>query len=134
VPGAANHLEPPHPLTPGQQLLIPDLVNVSRHTVYPGDSLRQFAIRWYNDEHCDVVIACANHLDGSDDLEIGRMLVRPGLNRRHRVEDRENWEQLSQCWYGDPCLGALIAVANHLPLDQPPPVGRTVLLPDIAEF
>jgi nucleoid-associated protein YgaU len=134
VLSAANHITEPHLIEPGDSLLIPDLVNVSRHTVYPGDNLRAFALRWYNDESCFPVIEHANHLAGQDDIEIGQTLVRPGLNRRHTVEQAETWTQLSLCWYGDPTLEQLIAAANHLPVDQAPPVGHTLFLPDLAEF
>ncbi len=131
---ASNHISGPYLIRPGQRLLVPDLVNVSRHTVYPGDSLHEFAIRWYNDECCDLMIEYANHLAALDDIEIGQTLIRPGLNRRHVVEEAETWKQLSQCWYGDPHLAELIAAANHLPVDQPPPVGRTIFFPDLADF
>ena len=134
VLSAANHIAEPHLITPGDCLLIPDLLHVSRHTVYPGDTLRDFALRWYNDECCASVISFANHLAGQDDIEVGQTLNRPGLNRRHTVEDGETWTQLSQCWYGDPTLEALIAAANHLPVESPPPVGRTLFFPDLAEF
>ncbi len=131
---AANHIAAPYLLIPGQHLLIPDLVNVSHHVVYPGDTLRGFAIRWYNDERCDVLIEYANHLATLDDIEVGQKLIRPALNRRHVIEEFETWEQLSQRWYGDPLLKGLIAAANHLPVDQLPPPGQTVFFPDLAEF
>ncbi|OBF19415.1 LysM peptidoglycan-binding domain-containing protein [Mycobacterium sp. ACS4331] len=131
---AANHIAAPYLLAQGQDLLIPDLVNVSHHIVYPGDTLRDFAIRWYNDERCDVLIEYANHLASPDDIEVGQKLIRPALNRRHIVEEFETWEQMSQRWYGDPRLQGLIAAANHLPVEKLPPVGQTVFFPDLAEF
>jgi nucleoid-associated protein YgaU len=134
VLSAANHINEPHLIAPGQRLLIPDLVNVSRHTVYPGDTLGEFAMRWYNDPPCARVIEHANRLAGQDDIEVGQTLLRPGLNRRHTVEEHETWAQLTQCWYGDPTLEQLIAAANHLPIELPPPVGNTLFLPDLAEF
>ncbi len=66
------------------------------------------------------MIAFANHLAGQDDIEIGQTLARPGLNRRHVVDDDDSWAQLSQCWYGDPTLEELIASANHLSVELPP--------------
>jgi nucleoid-associated protein YgaU len=134
VLAAANHIEPPYLTVPGHRLLIPDLVHVSRHTVYPGDNLRTFALRWYNDEQCYPIIEYANHLAAPTDIEVGQVLVRPGLNRRHTVEPGETWTQLSQWWYGDPSLAALIAVANDLVIEQVPPAGRTLYFPDLAEF
>jgi nucleoid-associated protein YgaU len=133
VLSAANHIAEPHLIHPGQVLLVPDLVHVSKHTVYPGDSLREFAIRWYNDEQSDQVIAYANRLAESE-VEVGQVLIRPGLNCRHQVEPGETWVQLSQWWYGDPALDRLIAAANYRDLDQPPPVGQVLFFPDLAEF
>lgn len=134
VISAANHITEPHLIEAGEHLLVPDLINVSLHTVRPGDSLREFALRWYNDELCAPVIEHANYLAGQDAIEIGQVLVRPGLNRRHIVEPDETWTQLSQCWYGDPTLDRLIAAANHMSVDSPPPPGHTLFLPDLAEF
>ena len=133
VLSSANHIPAPHLVEPGQTLLVPDLVNVSKHIVYPGDTLREFAVRWYNDAECELMIAHANRL-AEPDLEVGQVLTRPGLNRRHLVEQDETWTQLSQWWYGDPDLDRLIAAANHHAVDQPPPVGQVLFLPDLAEF
>jgi nucleoid-associated protein YgaU len=130
---SANHLAEPHLVRTGQVLLVPDLVRVSKHTVYPGDTLREFAIRWYNDERSDQVIAYANRLTESE-LEVGKVILRPGLNRRHRVEAGETWTQLSQWWYGDPTLDVLIATANHREIADPPPAGHVLFFPDLAEF
>ena len=57
-----------------------------------------------------------------------------GRYRRHTIEPGETWTQLSQWWYGDPSLAALIAVANDLVIEQVPPAGRTLYFPDLAEF
>lgn len=133
VLSSANHLAAPHLIAPGQTLLVPDLVNVSKHTVYPGDTLREFAIRWYDDAECEQVIAYANRL-AEPTLEVGQVIARPGLNRRHVVEQGETWTQLGQWWYGDPDLDRLIAAANHRAVDQPPPVGQVLFFPDLAEF
>lgn len=128
---AANHITE---LRPGDRLLVPDLENVSLHTVFPGDTLTEFAVRWYNDEQCRMVIEYANHLAGQQGIEVGQQLIRPGLNRRHVVEDGETWPQLAQWWYGDPTLDDLIAAANRQPPDEPPTVGQVLFFPDLADF
>lgn len=134
VLASANHVPAPHVIRCGDTLLVPDLLNVSRHTVYPGDTLREFAVRWYNDDDCDLMIACANHLAGQGDIEVGQVLARPGLNRRHTIEGGETWSQLGQAWYGDPTLDRMIATANRLSIDEVPPVGRVLFFPDLADY
>ncbi|CAN5614377.1 hypothetical protein BH09ACT7_BH09ACT7_23870 [soil metagenome] len=134
VLASANHIATPFVIRPGETLLVPDLVNTSTHIVYPGDTLREFAVRWYNDEHCDLLIAYANNLGEQHDIDVGQTLVRPGLNRRHTVDSGETWAQLGQWWYGDPALDRLIALANGLRVDAPPPVGTLLFFPDLAEF
>lgn len=134
VLSAANHIAEPCLISPGETLLIPDLINVSRHTIYPGDTVAGFANRWYNDDRCATVIAYANHLGAYDEIDVGQELIRPGLNRRHIVEGGETWPQLAQWWYGDPTLDRLIATANRLPEDQDPPVGHVLFFPDLADF
>ena len=62
VLAAANHIAE---ASPGDRLLVPDLENVSRHTVFPGDTLAEFAVRWYNDEQCSTVIEYANQPCGT---------------------------------------------------------------------
>jgi nucleoid-associated protein YgaU len=131
VLAAANHIAE---ACPGDRLLVPDLENVSRHTVFPGDTLAEFAVRWYNDEQCRTVIEYANSLAGQQHIEIGQELIRPGLNCRHVVEDGETWSQLAQWWYGDPTLDHLIAAANHRSDDEAPPVGQVLFFPDLADF
>jgi nucleoid-associated protein YgaU len=134
VLSSANHIAAPYLVKPGDSLLVPDLVNMSTHTVYPGDTLAEFAIRWYNDKDCDLLIAYANNLTEQHNIELGQALRRPGLNRRHTVEPGETWPQLGQWWYGDPALDRLIALTNGLPVDEPPPAGRLLVFPDLAEF
>jgi nucleoid-associated protein YgaU len=134
VLAAANHIGEPYLIRPGDMLLVPDLINISRHTVFPGDSVTEFANRWYNDEQASPVIAYANHLDESSDIRIGQELVRPGLNRRHTIEAGETWPQLAQWWYSDPSLDRLIAVANGLSVEESPPFGHILFLPDLADF
>jgi nucleoid-associated protein YgaU len=134
VLASANHVPAPHVIRCGDTLLVPDLFDVSRHTVYPGDTLREFAVRWYNDDVCDLMIACANHLAGQGDIEVGQVLVRPGLNRRHTIEGGETWSQLGQAWYGDPTLDRMIATANRFSIDEVPPVGRVLFFPDLADY
>ncbi|CAN5391686.1 hypothetical protein BH10ACT9_BH10ACT9_38230 [soil metagenome] len=130
---SANHLAEPHLIRTGQALLVPDLVRVSKRTVYPGDTLREFGIRWYNDECSDQVIAYANRLTRSEP-GVGKVILRPGLNRRHLVEAGETRTQLSQWWYGDPTLDVLIATANHRGIADPPSTGHVLFFPDLAEF
>ncbi len=134
VLAAANHIAPPYVVKAGEVILVPDLVHISRHTVYPGDTLLDFAIRWYNDEQSALIIAYANNLAEQQDIHVGQMLIRPGLNRRHTVEPGETWSQLSQCWYGDPALDRLIAAANGLTISEPPTTGQLLFFPDLAEF
>jgi nucleoid-associated protein YgaU len=134
VLSSANHIAAPFVVRPGQVLLVPDLVNMSSHTVYPGDTLQGFAVRWYNDEESELVIAYANKLAEQHDIDVGQTLVRPGLNRRHTVESGETWTQLGQWWYGDPALDRLIAAANGMKVDSPPPAGQLLFFPDLAEF
>jgi nucleoid-associated protein YgaU len=134
VLASANHIAAPYVVNPGDTLLVPDLLNTSSHTVYPGDTVHEFAIRWYNDEQCELLIAYANNLAEQHDIEVGQILARPGLNRRHVVEPGQTWPQLGQWWYGDPALDRLIALANELPDDEPPPVGALLFFPDLAEF
>ena len=131
VLAAANHVAE---IRPGDRLLVPDLENVSPHMVFPGDSLTEFAVRWYNDEQCSTVIEHVNHLAGQQDVEVGQQLIRPALNRRHVVEDGETWPQLAQWWYGDPTLDHLIAAANRRSDDEAPPVGQVLFFPDLADF
>ncbi|CAN5135957.1 hypothetical protein BH09ACT8_BH09ACT8_07800 [soil metagenome] len=134
VLSSANHIAAPFVVRPGDVLLVPDLVNMSKHTVYPGDTVREFALRWYNDEQSDLMIAYANNLAEQHDIEVGQTLLRPGLNRRHTVEAGETWTQLGQWWYGDPALDRLIAASNGLAVDAAPPVGHQLFFPDLAEF
>jgi nucleoid-associated protein YgaU len=134
IVSAANHIPHPYLIYPGDSLLIPDLVNVGKHVVVSGETLEELAMRWYNDERCYPVISYANHLADTDDIEVGQVLLRPGLNRRHTVQRGETLSQLGRRWYRDASLGRLIAAANHLPADPPPPVGRVLLFPDVSDW
>ncbi|WP_024802738.1 LysM peptidoglycan-binding domain-containing protein [Nocardia sp. BMG51109] len=72
-------------IQPGAWLHMPELADVGHHTVIEGETLAGLAARWYGDDHLALLIQLANHLPAGAEPAPGRVLIRPGLNRRRTV-------------------------------------------------
>ncbi|UTM35304.1 LysM peptidoglycan-binding domain-containing protein [Rhodococcus pyridinivorans] len=80
VLAAANHIADPNVIQVGRSLLIPELGDVGHHTVVAGETLWELARRWYGEAQLYPVISFPNHITDPDHVEVGRVLIRPGLN------------------------------------------------------
>lgn len=121
-------------LVVGEWLLIPDLANAGHHTVVDGETWAVLAERWYGEPGLWPVISVANDMDGSDP-QPGQVLVRPLLNRRHRVVAGDTLWDLANQNYGDGgvdrtlTLVKMVAAANLLPDPDEIAVGQLIFFP-----
>ncbi|MGU3434136.1 LysM peptidoglycan-binding domain-containing protein [Actinomycetes bacterium M1A6_2h] len=134
VIASANHVSDPDRIDVGTWLLIPELGDVGHHTVAPGDTLVELATRWYGEDTLYPVISAANQIADPDRLEVGRVLIRPRLNRRHTVEDGETLSYLAGYYMGDAAAANVLAAANHLAPSAAVQAGRVIFFPEIAGF
>ncbi|MEE2035154.1 LysM peptidoglycan-binding domain-containing protein [Rhodococcus chondri] len=134
VIAAANHIADPSVIEAGRSLLIPELGNVGHHTVVAGETLSELARRWYGDASLCPVISYPNHITDPDHLDVGRVLIRPGLNRRHTVAPGDTLRGLAQLHYGNADAFSIIAAANHIPDPDTISVGQVLHFPDLTNF
>ncbi len=66
-------------------------------------------------------------------LEVGSEVSLPAA-RRHRVVPGQSWEDLARRYWGDPDLGAYLALFSGHPASEPPPVGDEILIPALARY
>lgn len=134
VIAAANHVTDPDVLQVGRSLLIPELGDVGHHTVVAGETLSELARRWYGEASLHPVISYPNHINDPDHLQVGRVLIRPGLNRRHTVVAGDTLRRLAQFHYGNADAFPIIAAANHLTDPNKISVGQVLFFPDLTNF
>ncbi|WP_443716049.1 LysM peptidoglycan-binding domain-containing protein [Rhodococcus pyridinivorans] len=123
---AANRIADPNVIQVGRSLLIPELGDVGHHTVVAGETLWELARRWYGEAQLYPVISFPNHITDPDPdhVEVGRVLIRPGLNYRHTVVPGDTLRALAEDHYGNAEMFAMIAAANHIADRTGSPSGR----------
>ncbi|MEU5843591.1 LysM peptidoglycan-binding domain-containing protein [Rhodococcus sp. NPDC047139] len=134
VLAAANHIGDPNVVEVGRSLLIPELGDVGHHTVVEGETLSELAHRWYGEAQLHPVISFPNHITDPDHVEVGRVLIRPGLNYRHTVVAGDTLRALAEDHYGNAEMFAMIAAANHVADPNKITVGQVLFLPNLTAF
>jgi nucleoid-associated protein YgaU len=124
-----NQIADPDNIQVGQELEIPYVTY--RHRVVAGDTTQSVAQQYYQDIATAGVIEVANHA-GQRDLVPGEWLLIPDLANvyHHAVTADETLQILAERWYGESGLWPIIAIANHLGDDQPPP-GHVLIQPQL---
>ncbi|MCD2100046.1 LysM peptidoglycan-binding domain-containing protein [Rhodococcus rhodochrous] len=134
VLAAANHITDPNVVRVGRSLLVPELGDVGHHTVVTGETLSGLARRWYGEAQLYPVISFPNHITDPDHVEVGRVLIRPGLNYRHTVVAGDTLRALAEDHYGNAEMFAMIAAANHIADPDRITVGQVLFFPNLTDF
>nr|WP_257235782.1 LysM peptidoglycan-binding domain-containing protein [Rhodococcus pyridinivorans] len=133
VLAAANHIGDPNVVRVGRSLLIPELGDVG-HTVVAGETLSERARRWYGEAQLHPIISFPNRIADPDHVEVGRVLIRPGLNLRHTAVAGDTLRVLAQHHYGNAEMFPIVAAADHIADPNKITVGQVLFFPDLTDF
>ncbi|WP_094981066.1 LysM peptidoglycan-binding domain-containing protein [Rhodococcus pyridinivorans] len=127
-----NGITDPDEITVGQELLIPYITE--RHTVAPDETLSGLVQHFYGDGTLFPVLAAANRIADPNVIQVGRVLIRPGLNYRHTVVPGDTLRALAEDHYGNAEMFAMIAAANHIADPNRITVGQVLFFPNLTNF
>lgn len=133
VLAAANHIGDPNVVRVGRSLLISELGDVG-HTVIAGETLSERARRWYGAAQLHPIISFPNRIADPDHVEVGRVLIRPGLNLRHTAVAGDTLRVLAQHHYGNAEMFPIVAAADHIADPNKITVGQVLFFPDLTDF
>ncbi|MCX5043574.1 LysM peptidoglycan-binding domain-containing protein [Aldersonia sp. NBC_00410] len=129
----ANHVAQ-RDIHPGERLLIPNLADAGHHTIVPGETLPDLALRWYGESVLWTLISLANHLDDSVVFP-GQVLNKPQLNRRYVVRPGDTLWALAEHNYGSHNLVTttpFLAAANLIGDPNRIDVGQVIFFPALS--
>ncbi|WP_054813938.1 LysM peptidoglycan-binding domain-containing protein [Nocardia arizonensis] len=123
----ASGISDPDRIRPGQVLLLPEVGN--KHTVAAGETLSGLAASYYHPRNSNLypLIAAANHIDDPDKIDVGQVLIIPGIS--YTVVAGDTLSALAERFYGDATLFPRLAEANDISNPDVIDVGQVLIVP-----